>query len=68
MKIRARMSMSADWLRDDSERMAGVDRRPVLRPRPEPWHPEVLEGCEAALMGRATFEPALSSDRWPWPN
>jgi dihydrofolate reductase len=29
---------------------------------------EFLEDCEAALMGRTTFEPALDNDRWPWPN
>jgi len=29
---------------------------------------EFLEGCEAALMGRTTFEPALANERWPWPN
>jgi dihydrofolate reductase len=30
--------------------------------------PEFLAGCEAALMGRVTFEPALNNSRWPWPN
>src|SRR5437660_232111 len=29
---------------------------------------DFLEGCEAALMGRTTFEPALTNERWPWPN
>lgn len=29
---------------------------------------EFLEGKEAALMGRTTFEPALTAPRWPWPN
>lgn len=29
---------------------------------------EFLDGCEAALMGRTTFEPALTADRWPWPD
>ncbi|HYB29186.1 MAG TPA: dihydrofolate reductase family protein [Solirubrobacteraceae bacterium] len=29
---------------------------------------EFLEGKEAALMGRITFEPALGAPRWPWPN
>jgi len=29
--------------------------------------PGFLAGCEAALMGRTTFEPALTNDRWPWP-
>jgi dihydrofolate reductase len=28
---------------------------------------EFLDGCEAALMGRTTFEPALANERWPWP-
>lgn len=30
--------------------------------------PEFLESCEAALMGPTTFEPALTVDRWPWPD
>jgi dihydrofolate reductase len=29
---------------------------------------EFLEDKEAALMGRTTFEPALTNPRWPWPN
>jgi dihydrofolate reductase len=29
--------------------------------------PEFLTGCEQALMGRTTFEPALAAPRWPWP-
>jgi dihydrofolate reductase len=29
---------------------------------------EFLEGVDAALMGRTTFEPALSNPRWPWPS
>lgn len=28
---------------------------------------EFLDGCEQALMGRTTFEPALNNERWPWP-
>jgi dihydrofolate reductase len=30
--------------------------------------PEFQDRCEAVLMGRTTFEPALTNDRWPWPN
>jgi dihydrofolate reductase len=30
--------------------------------------PEFQASCEAVLMGRTTFEPALGADRWPWPN
>lgn len=29
---------------------------------------EFLQTCEAALMGRTTFEPALTNDFWPWPD
>ena len=25
------------------------------------------ERCDAVLMGRTTFEPAIGADRWPWP-
>jgi dihydrofolate reductase len=30
--------------------------------------PEFQRRCDAVLMGRTTFEPALGADRWPWPN
>jgi dihydrofolate reductase len=29
--------------------------------------PEFQERCEAVVMGRTTFLPALTNDRWPWP-
>jgi dihydrofolate reductase len=50
---------------------------------PDGWPPQVIDpvhgpgshgirefvaGCEAVLMGRTTFEPALTVDRWPWPD
>jgi hypothetical protein len=30
--------------------------------------PEFQKRCEAVVMGRTTFEPALTSPRWPWPD
>jgi hypothetical protein len=27
---------------------------------------DLLADCDAALMGRTKFEPALTHDRWPW--
>ena len=27
---------------------------------------ELQSGCDAVLMGRTTFEPALSAPHWPW--
>ncbi|GAB3907168.1 hypothetical protein GCM10029964_104940 [Kibdelosporangium lantanae] len=50
---------------------------------PDGWPPQVIDpahgpgshgisdfitSCEAVLMGRTTFEPALTADRWPWPD
>jgi hypothetical protein len=55
-------------LRGHADRVASADRRPSLRLRQEPRHQEFVKGCQAALMGRTTFEPALTNDRWPWPN
>jgi dihydrofolate reductase len=28
--------------------------------------PEFQAGCDAVLMGRTTFEPALGAEQWPW--
>jgi dihydrofolate reductase len=41
---------------------------PAFVPGESYGFPEFQESCDAALMGRTTFEPALSADRWPWPN
>jgi dihydrofolate reductase len=30
--------------------------------------PEFQKSCDAVLMGRTTFEPAIGAERWPWPN
>jgi hypothetical protein len=29
---------------------------------------EFQKECDAVLIGRTTFEPALTADRWPWPD
>jgi len=29
---------------------------------------ELQASCDAVLMGRTTFEPAIGADRWPWPD
>jgi dihydrofolate reductase len=41
---------------------------PTFVPGQSHGFPEFQESCEAVLMGRTTFEPALGADRWPWPN
>jgi dihydrofolate reductase len=41
---------------------------PAFVPGQSYGFPEFQQSCDAALMGRTTFEPALSASRWPWPS
>src|SRR5204862_6502185 len=66
MKIRTRMCMSLDGY------VTTPDGWPAQLADPA-WDPEAYgfvefqRRCDAVLMGRTTFEPALGADRWPWP-
>jgi dihydrofolate reductase len=68
MQIRARMSMSADGYVTTPGGWPALTADPAFVSGESHGIQEFLEGCEAALMGRTTFEPALGNDRWPWPN
>jgi dihydrofolate reductase len=68
MQIRARMSMSADGYVTTPGGWPALTADPAFVSGKSHGMPEFLEGCEAALMGRTTFEPALANDRWPWPS
>lgn len=68
MKIRARMSMSADGYVTTPGGWPAQTADPAFVSGESHGIREFLEGCEAALMGRTTFRPALGNDRWPWPN
>ena len=67
MQIRARMSMSADGYVTTPSGWPALTADPAFVSGESHGIREFLEGCEAALMGRTTFEPALNNDRWPWP-
>lgn len=67
MQIRARMSMSADGYVTTPSGWPALTADPAFVPGESHGYPEFRTGLEAALMGRTTFEPALSNDRWPWP-
>jgi dihydrofolate reductase len=67
MKIRSRMSMSADGYVTTPDGWPALTADPAFVSGRSHGIAEFLEGCEAALMGRTTFEPALTNDRWPWP-
>jgi dihydrofolate reductase len=68
MQIRARMSMSADGYVTTPGGWPALTADPAFVSGQSHGIREFLDGCEAALMGRTTFEPALTNDRWPWPD
>jgi dihydrofolate reductase len=68
MQIRARMSMSADGYVTTPGGWPALTADPAFASGSSHGIQEFLAGCEAALMGRTTFEPALTNERWPWPN
>jgi dihydrofolate reductase len=67
MQIRTRMSMSADGYVTTPSGWPAQLADPAFVPGQSHGFPEFVAGCEQALMGRTTFEPALAADRWPWP-
>jgi dihydrofolate reductase len=67
MQIRTRMCMSLDGY------VTRPDGWPAQLADPA-WDPEAFgfrdfqARCDAVLMGRTTFEPALGAEKWPWPD
>src|SRR4051812_27262266 len=68
MEIRSRLSMSADGYVTTPDGWPAQLADPAFKSGSSHGIQEFLQGCEAALMGRTTFLPALGADRWPWPN
>ena len=68
MQIRTRFSISADGYVTTPDGWPALIADPHFVSGESHGFPEFQQSCEAVLMGRTTFEPALSADRWPWPN
>jgi dihydrofolate reductase len=68
MQIRTRMCMSADGYVTTPDGWPAQLADPAFVPGESYDFPEFQRSCEAVLMGRTTFEPALSAERWPWPD
>jgi dihydrofolate reductase len=68
MNIRTRLSMSADGYVTTPDGWPALVADPAFVSGQSHGFPEFQASCEAVLMGRTTFEPAISADRWPWPN
>jgi dihydrofolate reductase len=62
------MCMSADGYVTTPDGLPAQLADPAFAPGESYEFPEFQRSCEAVLMGRTTFEPALGADRWPWPD
>jgi dihydrofolate reductase len=66
MLIKARMGISVDGFAGTPEGVPALAITPGFEPGVSHGYPEFIEGCDAAVMGRNTFLPALGAPRWPW--
>src|SRR3954468_10550271 len=67
MRIRTRLGISADGYVTTPDGWPSHSADPAFKGGRSHGFPEFVAECEAALMGRTTFEPALQAERWPWP-
>jgi len=67
MEIRTRFSISADGYVATPDGWPPIVRDRQFVSGKSHGFPDFQKRCEAVLMGRTTFLPALTNDRWPWP-
>jgi dihydrofolate reductase len=68
MEIRTRFCVSGDGYVTTPDGWPVQLADPAFVPGESYGFPEFQKTCDAVLMGRTTFEPALGADRWPWPD
>jgi dihydrofolate reductase len=67
MLIKARMGISADGFVSTPDGLPALLAAEDFVSGTSHGFPEFIAGCDAAVMGRNTFLPALGSPSWPWP-
>jgi dihydrofolate reductase len=67
MLIRSRMGVSADGYVAAPGGVPTIALMPDFASGISHGFPEFISGCDAVVMGRATFLPALGGPAWPWP-
>ena len=67
MLIRSRMGVSADGFVATPDGLPALLALPGFVPGESHGHPEFIAGCDAVVMGRSTFLPALGAPSWSWP-
>ena len=68
MQIRTRMCTSADGYVTTPDGWPIQLADPAFSAGESYGFPEFQKTCDAVLMGRTTFEPAIGAERWPWPD
>jgi len=68
MQILTRFSISADGYVTTPDGWPSLLADPAFVSGQSHGWPDFQAKCEAVVMGRTTFEPALAADRWPWPD
>jgi dihydrofolate reductase len=66
MLIKSRMGISADGFVSTPEGVPALAITSGFEPGISHGYPEFIEGCDAVVMGRTTFLPALGAPQWPW--
>jgi len=66
MLIRSRMGVSIDGFVATAEGVPTLVSMPDFVPGVSHGYPAFIEDCDAVLMGRSTFLPALGAPEWPW--
>lgn len=66
MRIKARMGMSADGYIATTDGLPSLVKAAGFVPGQSHGYPEFIAGCDAVVMGRHTFLPALGAPQWPW--
>jgi dihydrofolate reductase len=66
MLIRSRMGVSVDGFVATAEGVPTLVLTPDFVPGVSHGFPDFIDDCDAVLMGRTTFLPALGAPEWPW--
>lgn len=66
MRIKARMGISIDGYVATPDGTPTLVKAAGFVPGQSHGYPEFIHGCDAVVMGRQTFLPALAAPHWPW--
>jgi hypothetical protein len=66
MLIRSRMGVSLDGFVATPDGYPALLAMPGFEPARSHGYPEFINDCDAVVMGRSTFLPALGAPSWPW--